>query len=136
MELGSRSCFLGYITTKNVLKILDLSILLSICRAYKYLFGWLCRATCCSVVSTSMLGVSHAVQNEHYKIGPPTRNTYGVSNRWSNARPRSVSCNIRFLIHRRFRIVLFFSHVCFERVFCILLLTAPVLKEYSLLRMR
>ena len=28
------------------------------------MFGWLCRATCCSVVSTSMLGVSHAVQNE------------------------------------------------------------------------
>ena len=23
------------------------------------MFGWLCRATCCSVVSTSMLGVSH-----------------------------------------------------------------------------
>ena len=46
--------------------ILDLSILLSICRAYIYIyiFGWLCRATYCSVVSTSMLGVSHAVQNE------------------------------------------------------------------------
>ena len=29
-----------------------------------YMFGWLCRATYCSVVSTSMLGVSHAVQNE------------------------------------------------------------------------
>ena len=29
-----------------------------------YKFGWLCRATYCSVVSTSMLGVSHAVQNE------------------------------------------------------------------------
>ena len=31
-----------------------------------YMFDWLCRATCayCSVVSTSMLGVSHAVQNE------------------------------------------------------------------------
>ena len=28
-----------------------------------YMFGWLSRATC-SVVSTSMLGVSHAVQNE------------------------------------------------------------------------
>ena len=27
------------------------------------MFGWLCRATCCSVVSTSMLGISHAVQN-------------------------------------------------------------------------
>ena len=23
------------------------------------MFGWLCRATCCSVVSSSMLGVSH-----------------------------------------------------------------------------
>ena len=23
------------------------------------MFGWLCRATCCSVVSTSMLDVSH-----------------------------------------------------------------------------
>ena len=32
--------------------------------AYKYMFGWLCRATCCSAVSTSMLGVSHGVQNE------------------------------------------------------------------------
>ena len=29
-----------------------------------YMFGWLCRATYCSVVSTSMLGVSHAIQNE------------------------------------------------------------------------
>ena len=29
-----------------------------------YMFGWLCRATYCSVGSTSMLGVSHAVQNE------------------------------------------------------------------------
>ena len=29
------------------------------------MFGWLrARATCCSVGSTSMLGVSHAVQNE------------------------------------------------------------------------
>ena len=32
--------------------------------AYKYMFGWLCRATCCSVVSNSLLGVSHGVQNE------------------------------------------------------------------------
>ena len=31
---------------------------------YICMFGWLCRATCCSVVSTSMLGVSHAIQNE------------------------------------------------------------------------
>ena len=27
-----------------------------------YMFGWLCRATYCSVVSTLMLGVSHAVE--------------------------------------------------------------------------
>ena len=43
--------------------ILDLIILLSIRRAYKYMFRWLCRATC-SVLSTSMLVVSH-VQNEN-----------------------------------------------------------------------
>ena len=41
--------------------ILDLSILLSICRVCIYVFGRLCRATC-SFVSTSMLGISHAVQ--------------------------------------------------------------------------
>ena len=35
--------------------ILDLSILFSTCRAHIYMFGWLCRATCCSVVSTSMV---------------------------------------------------------------------------------
>ena len=29
-----------------------------------YVFGWLCRATYCSVVSTSMLGASRAIQNE------------------------------------------------------------------------
>ena len=29
----------------------------------KYMFGWLCQATC-SFVPTSMLGISHAVQNE------------------------------------------------------------------------
>ena len=28
------------------------------------MFGLLCRATYCSVVSNSMLGVSHAIQNE------------------------------------------------------------------------
>ena len=33
-------------------------------RVYIYMFGWLCRATYYSVVSTSMLGVSHAIQNE------------------------------------------------------------------------
>ena len=31
-------------------------------RIYIYMFGWLRRATC-SIVSTSMLGISHAVQN-------------------------------------------------------------------------
>ena len=49
---------------KNVFKDIGSGYLLSIYRAYIYMFGWLCRATCCSVVSTSMLGVSHAVQNE------------------------------------------------------------------------
>ena len=29
-----------------------------------YMFGWLCRAIYCSIVSTWILGVSHAVQNE------------------------------------------------------------------------
>ena len=29
---------------------------------YIYMFGLLCRATCCSVVSTSMLGGSHVVE--------------------------------------------------------------------------
>ena len=33
------------------------------------MFGWLCRATYCSVVSTSMLGVSHGVQNEKKLLG-------------------------------------------------------------------
>ena len=33
-------------------------------RIYIYMFGWLRRATC-SIVSTSMLGISHAVQNEN-----------------------------------------------------------------------
>ena len=38
MELGSRSCFLGYITTKMFSQILDLSLSLSICRAYIYIY--------------------------------------------------------------------------------------------------
>ena len=29
-----------------------------------YMFGWLCRATYCPVVSTLMLGVSDAIQNK------------------------------------------------------------------------
>ena len=29
-----------------------------------YIFGWLCRATYCSVVSILMLGVSHLIQNK------------------------------------------------------------------------
>ena len=48
------------------------SILLSICCVYillRSMFGWLCRATYCSVVSTSMLGVSHGVQNEKKLLG-------------------------------------------------------------------
>ena len=54
--------------------ILDLSILLSICRAYiymLYMFGWLCRATCCSVVSTSMV----------YHMLSKTRRSSGSLNR-------------------------------------------------------
>ena len=39
-------------------------ILLSICCLYIDMSGWLCRATYCSIESTSMLGVSHAIQNE------------------------------------------------------------------------
>ena len=39
MEVVSRSCFLGYITTKMFSNILDLEyFLLSICRAYKYIY--------------------------------------------------------------------------------------------------
>ena len=49
---------------KNVFKDIGSGYLLSIYRAYIYMFGWLCRATCCSVLSTSMLGISHAVQIE------------------------------------------------------------------------
>ena len=58
--------FFGVYYNKNVFEdtVLDLSVLLSICRAYLCMFGWLCRATC-SVVSTSMLGVSNAVQNKN-----------------------------------------------------------------------
>ena len=43
--------------------VLDLNILLSICRVYIYMFGRLCRATY-SFVSTSTFGISHAIQNE------------------------------------------------------------------------
>ena len=80
MELGSRSRFLGYITTKILSKILDLSVLLTVCRPYiyMYMFGWLCRGTCCSVVASSMLGVSHAVQYEK-KLWKFTH-----SDRWGN----------------------------------------------------
>ena len=37
------------------------------CRGYKlcvYVFGWLCRATYCSVVSILMLVVSHVIENK------------------------------------------------------------------------
>ena len=41
--------------------VLDLSMLsIFVCI---YMFGWFCRATC-SFVSTSMFGISHAIQNE------------------------------------------------------------------------
>ena len=55
--------------------VLDLSILLPIF-VCMYMFGSLCRATC-SFVSTSMFGISHAIQSEKrlwnlhtkYKVG-------------------------------------------------------------------
>ena len=37
------------------------------CLFVVYIYGWLCRAIC-SFVSTSMLGISHAVQNEVLEI--------------------------------------------------------------------
>ena len=43
--------------------ILEYFVVYLLC-VYIYMFGWLCRATYCSFVSTSMLGVSHAIQNE------------------------------------------------------------------------
>ena len=43
--------------------ILEYFVVYLLC-VYIYMFGWLCRATYCSVVSTSTLGVSHAIQNE------------------------------------------------------------------------
>ena len=33
-----------------------------------YMFGWLCRATYCSVVSTLMLGVLHDIQNKKLEV--------------------------------------------------------------------
>ena len=41
---------------------IEVSCHLFVVCVYIYMFGWLCRATFCSGVSTSMLGVSHAVQ--------------------------------------------------------------------------
>ena len=45
-----------------------------------YMFGWLCEQTC-SVVSTSMLGVSHAVKNEKklWKFTQSDRRRIGAS---------------------------------------------------------
>ena len=40
------------------------NISLSTCCVHIDIFGWLCRATYCSVESAPMLGVSHAIQNE------------------------------------------------------------------------
>ena len=43
--------------------VVDIGSEYSVYLSCVYIFGWLCRAAC-SVVATSMLGVSHAVQNE------------------------------------------------------------------------
>ena len=45
--------------------ILEYFVVCCVPRIYtSYMFGWLCRATYCSFVSTLMLGVPHAIQNE------------------------------------------------------------------------
>ena len=44
--------------------ILEYFVVQLLC-VYIHIFGWVCRATYCSVVSTPMFGVSHAVQNEN-----------------------------------------------------------------------
>ena len=46
------------------MSVVDIGVFCRLLCVDTYMFGWLCRATYCSVVSTSMLGVSHAVQNE------------------------------------------------------------------------
>ena len=73
--------FFGVYYNKNAFKDIGSECFvdcLSCVYIYMYMFGWLCRATCCSVVSTSMLGVSHAVQNEK-KLWKFTQ-----SDRWGN----------------------------------------------------
>ena len=58
-------CVVDSIIIKVSLDVVDVkSILLSMYCVCICMFGWLCRATCCSVVSTLMLGVSHAIQNK------------------------------------------------------------------------
>ena len=60
--------FLICVVDSTVLKtspdVVDIGVFCCLFVVCIYMFGWLCLATCCSVGSTSMLGVSHAVQNE------------------------------------------------------------------------
>ena len=44
--------------------VVDIGVVCCLFVVCVYMFGWLCWATYCSIVSTSMLGASHAVQNE------------------------------------------------------------------------
>ena len=57
-------CFVLQIVLKVSPDIVDIRIFCCLFVVCIYMFGWLCRATYCSVVSSSMLGVSHAIQNE------------------------------------------------------------------------
>ena len=60
--------FLICVVDSTVLKtspdVVDIGVFCCLFVVCVYIFGWLCRATYYSAVSTLMLGVSHAVQNE------------------------------------------------------------------------
>ena len=55
---------LCYIVLKVSPDVVDIRIFCCLFVVRIYMFGWLCRATYCSVVSTLMLGVSHAIHNK------------------------------------------------------------------------
>ena len=57
-------CYRYLVVLKVSPDVVDTRILCYLFVVCIYMFGWLRRATCCSVVSTAMLGVSHAIQNE------------------------------------------------------------------------
>ena len=63
-----RAIFFYLVCVIDILKVspdvVDIGVFCCLFVMCIYMFGWLCRATYCSVESTSMLGVSHAVQND------------------------------------------------------------------------